>query len=69
MFQGALRGQKAACLAGKYVSRSLAVHAGFEKFCIPRGTAEKGNFATLGESLGVTAHLLNRVEQRKMQDA
>ncbi|WP_156382952.1 hypothetical protein [Pseudomonas sp. Root569] len=24
-------------LAGKYVSHSLAVHAGFEKFCIPGG--------------------------------
>jgi hypothetical protein len=44
MFQGALRGQKAACLAGKYVSRSLAVHAGFEKFCIPRGNRRKREF-------------------------
>lgn len=40
-----------------------------KSFVSREATAEKGNFATLGESLGVAAHLLNRVEQRKMQDA
>ncbi|MGA9704417.1 hypothetical protein [Pseudomonas sp.] len=32
-------------LAGKYVSRSRAVHAGFEKFCIPGREYRKREFS------------------------
>jgi hypothetical protein len=49
-----LRQEEAECIAGKYVSPSSTVHAGFEKFCIPTDDHGKTEFS------GAKAVFINR---------